>query len=321
MNQQMKAVFLDQSSLDLNDLDLEPLIAVFDHLTLYPVTRSDQIVERIQDADVVISNKVVLDAETIRQCKNLKLILISATGTNNIDLVQAKAQGIVVCNCQAYGTSAVAQHTLMLMLALSTSLIQYNHAVQQGQWNKASQFCLLDFPIVELAGKTLGIIGYGELGQNVAKLAKAFDMNVIVGAIPNRPHVDGRVPVRALFSQVDYLSLHCPLTDDTRDLIDADAFDLMKPTAFLINCARGGIVNEQALADALRQGKIAGAATDVLTVEPPKNGNVLLEDDIPNLIITPHSAWGSVDARQRIVQQLVENTQGFQSGQPIRQVN
>lgn len=321
MNQQMKAVFLDQSSLDLNDLDLKPLIAVFDHLTLYPSTRSDQIVERIQDADVVISNKVVLDAETIRQCKNLKLILISATGTNNIDLVQAKAQGIVVCNCQAYGTSAVAQHTLMLMLALSTSLIQYNHAVQQGQWNKASQFCLLDFPIVELAGKTLGIIGYGELGQTVAKLAKAFDMNVIVGAIPNRPHVDGRVPVRALFSQVDYLSLHCPLTDDTRDLIDADAFDLMKPTAFLINCARGGIVNEQALADALRQGKIAGAATDVLTVEPPKNGNVLLEDDIPNLIITPHSAWGSVDARQRIVQQLVENTQAFQSGQPIRQVN
>ena len=321
MNQQMKAVFLDQSSLDLNDLDLKPLIAVFDHLTLYPSTRSDQIVERIQDADVVISNKVVLDAETIRQCKNLKLILISATGTNNIDLVQAKAQGIVVCNCQAYGTSAVAQHTLMLMLALSTSLIQYNHAVQQGQWNKASQFCLLDFPIVELAGKTLGIIGYGELGQTVAKLAKAFDMNVIVGAIPNRPHVDGRVPVRALFSQVDYLSLHCPLTDDTRDLIDADAFDLMKPTAFLINCARGGIVNEQALADALRQGKIAGAATDVLTVEPPKNGNVLLEDDIPNLIITPHSAWGSVDARQRIVQQLVENTQAFQSGKPIRQVN
>lgn len=321
MNQQMKAVFLDQSSLDLNDLDLKPLIAVFDHLTLYPSTRSDQIVERIQDADVVISNKVVLDAETIRQCKNLKLILISATGTNNIDLVQAKAQGIVVCNCQAYGTSAVAQHTLMLMLALSTSLIQYNHAVQQGQWNKASQFCLLDFPIVELAGKTLGIIGYGELGQTVAKLAKAFDMNVIVGAIPNRPHVEGRVPVKALFSQVDYLSLHCPLTDDTRDLIDADTFDLMRPTAFLINCARGGIVNEQALADALRQGKIAGAATDVLTVEPPKNGNVLLEDDIPNLIITPHSAWGSVDARQRIVQQLVENTQAFQSGQPIRQVN
>lgn len=317
----MKAVFLDQSSLDLNDLDLEPLIAVFDHLTLYPATRSDQILERIQDADVVISNKVVLDADTIRQCTNLKLILISATGTNNIDLVQAKAQGIVVCNCQAYGTSAVAQHTLMLMLALSTSLIQYNQAVQQGQWNKASQFCLLDFPIVELAGKTLGIIGYGELGQTVAKLAKAFDMNVIVGAIPNRPHVDGRVPVKALFSQVDYLSLHCPLTDDTRDLIDADAFNLMKPRAFLINCARGGIVNEQALADALRQGKIAGAATDVLTVEPPKDGNVLLEDDIPNLIITPHSAWGSVDARQRIVQQLVENAQAFQSGQPIRQVN
>lgn len=317
----MNAVFLDLSSLDLNDLDLEPLMTIFDHLKLYPATQPDQIMERIQDAEVVISNKVVLDADTIQHCKKLKLILISATGTNNIDLVQAKAQGIVVCNCQAYGTSAVAQHTLMLMLALSTSLIQYNEAVQKGQWNKASQFCLLDFPIVELAGKTLGIIGYGELGQTVAKLARAFNMNVIVGAIPNRPHLDGRVPVKALFSQVDYLSLHCPLTDDTRDLIDAEAFDLMKPTAFLINCARGGIVNEQALADALHQGKIAGAATDVLTVEPPKNGNVLLENDIPNLIITPHSAWGSVDARQRIVQQLAENIQAFQSGQPIRQVN
>ena len=236
-------------------------------------------------------------------------------------LVQARQQGIVVCNCQAYGTSAVAQHTLTLMLALATSLLPYHKAVQAGEWNNATQFCLLDFPIIELAGKTLGILGYGELGKAVAKLAEAFGMKVIVGVLPNRPEVEGRVAFEALLSQVDFLSLHCPLTNDTKDLIDAKAFEAMKSSAFLINCARGGIVNEQALADALRQGKVAGAATDVLSVEPPKNGNILLADDIPNLIITPHSAWGSVDARQRIVQQMVENTERFKRGQPIRQVN
>lgn len=317
----MKAVFLDQHSLDKNDLNFTSLANVFTELKLYPKTQTDEVLERIQDADVVISNKVMLDAETIRQCKNLKLILISATGTNNIDLVQAREQGIVVCNCQAYGTSAVAQHTLTLMLALATSLLPYHNAVQKGEWNKSTQFCLLDFPIVELSGKTLGILGYGELGKAVAKLAEAFGMKVIIGALPNRPEVEGKIAFADLLPQIDFLSLHCPLTDDTQDLIDEKAFEAMKSSAFLINCARGGIVNEQALADALRQRKIAGAATDVLSVEPPKNGNVLLADDIPNLIITPHSAWGSVDARQRIVQQMVENTEAFKLGQPIRQVN
>lgn len=317
----MKAVFLDYESLDQHDLDLSALEASFDTLSLYPSTSQAQLLERVQHADVIISNKVIVDAATIQQCPNLKLILISATGTNNIDLIQARAQGIVVCNCQGYGTSAVAQHTLTLMLALATSLLQYDRAVQQGQWNKSPIFCLLDFPIVELEGKTLGILGYGELGQAVAKLAEAFGMNVLVGSLPNRPSDSSRIPFTELLAQVDFLSLHCPLTEDTRDLIDAKAFDAMKPSAFLINCARGGIVNEAALADALIQGKIAGAATDVLTVEPPKEGNVLLDQHIPNLIITPHSAWGSVDARQRIVQQIVENAEAFKAGQPIRQVN
>ena len=317
----MKAVFLDYESLDQHDLDLSALEASFDTLSLYPSTSQAQLLERVQHADVIISNKVIVDAATIQQCLNLKLILISATGTNNIDLIQARAQGIVVCNCQGYGTSAVAQHTLTLMLALATSLLQYDRAVQQGQWNKSPIFCLLDFPIVELEGKTLGILGYGELGQAVAKLAEAFGMKVLVGSLPNRPSDSSRIPFAALLPQVDFLSLHCPLTEDTRDLIDAKAFDAMKPSAFLINCARGGIVNEQALADALTQGKIAGAATDVLTVEPPKEGNVLLDSHLPNLIVTPHSAWGSVDARQRIVQQMVENAEAFKAGQPIRQVN
>ncbi|CAB1218988.1 2-hydroxyacid dehydrogenase [Acinetobacter bouvetii] len=317
----MKAVFLDYASLDKNDLDFSALEAAFDQLELFPTTTPAQLLERVQHADVVISNKVVVDAATLQQCKALKLILISATGTNNIDLVQAREQGVVVCNCQGYGTAAVAQHTLSLMLALATSLLKYDRAVKQGQWNKASQFCLLDFPIIELSGKTLGIIGYGELGQAVAKLAQAFGMKILVGSLPKRPGDATRVPFAELLPQVDFLSLHCPLSDDTRDLIDAQAFDAMKPSAFLINCARGGIVNETALAEALIQGKIAGAATDVLTVEPPKDGNVLLLEDIPNLIITPHSAWGSVDARQRIVQQMLENVTAFKAGQPIRQVN
>ena len=315
----MKAVFLDYESLNKNDLDFSALREVFTDLELYPSTLATQVLERVQHADVVITNKVVLDAETLKQCVSLKLILISATGTNNVDLAQAKAQGITVCNCQGYGTSAVAQHTLMLMLALATSVIQYDHAVKQGEWNKSPIFCLLDFPIVELAGKTLGILGYGELGQAVAKLAEAFGMKIIVGALPNRS-TGNRVALSELLPQVDFLSLHCPLTEETRDLIDSKAFEKMKPSAFLINCARGGIVNEHDLATALRTGKIAGAATDVLSVEPPKEGNVLLANNIPNLIITPHSAWGSVDARQRIVQQLTENASAFQQGKPIRQV-
>ncbi|MGR3978370.1 2-hydroxyacid dehydrogenase [Acinetobacter sp. 1207_04] len=315
----MKAVFLDCESLDKNDLDFSALREVFTDLELYPSTLATQVLERVQHADVVITNKVVLDAENLKQCLSLKLILISATGTNNVDLAQAKAQGITVCNCQGYGTSAVAQHTLMLMLALATSVIQYDHAVKQGEWNKSPIFCLLDFPIVELAGKTLGILGYGELGQAVANLAEAFGMKIIVGALPNRS-TGNRVALSELLPQVDFLSLHCPLTEETRDLIDSKAIEKMKPSAFLINCARGGIVNEHDLATALRTGKIAGAATDVFSVEPPKEGNVLLANNIPNLIITPHSAWGSVDARQRIVQQLTENASAFQQGKPIRQV-
>ena len=315
----MKAVFLDYESLDKNDLDFSALREVFTDLELYPSTLDTQVLERVQHADVVITNKVVLDTENLKQCLSLKLILISATGTNNVDLAQAKAQGITVCNCQGYGTSAVAQHTLMLMLTLATSVIQYDHAVKQGEWNKSPIFCLLDFPIVELAGKTLGILGYGELGQAVAKLAEAFGMKIIVGALPNRS-TGNRVALSELLPQVDLLSLHCPLTEETRDLFDSKAFEKMKPSAFLINCARGGIVNEHDLATALRTGKIAGAATDVLSVEPPKEGNVLLANNIPNLIITPHSAWGSVDARQRIVQQLTENASAFQQGKPIRQV-
>ncbi|WP_180190076.1 2-hydroxyacid dehydrogenase [Acinetobacter sp. YH01009] len=317
----MKAVFLDYQSLDKQDLDFSGLDAQFDELTLYPATTASEVAQRIQGADVIISNKVHINAEHMQLNPQLKLILISATGTNNVDLVHAQQQGIVVCNCQAYGTAAVAQHTLMLMLNLATSFRQYDRAVQQGDWQKADQFCLLDFPIIELAGKTLGIVGYGELGQAVAHLAKAFGMKIMIGALPNRPMAAERVAFSEMLAQVDFLSLHCPLTEETRDLLNHESLAQMKASAFVINCARGGVVNESALAEALKLGTIAGAATDVLTVEPPKQGNVLLDPSIPNLIITPHSAWGSVDARQRIVQQLVENVEAFEAGHPRRQVN
>ena len=317
----MKAVFLDYQSLDKQDLDFSGLDAQFDELTLYPATTAAKVAQRIQGADVIISNKVHINAEHMQLNPQLKLILISATGTNNVDLVHAQQQGIVVCNCQAYGTAAVAQHTLMLMLNLATSFRQYDRAVQQGNWQKADQFCLLDFPIIELASKTLGIVGYGELGQAVAHLAKAFGMKIMIGALPNRPMAAERVVFSEMLAQVDFLSLHCPLTEETRDLLNHESLAQMKASAFVINCARGGVVNESALAEALKLGRIAGAATDVLTVEPPKQGNVLLDPSIPNLIITPHSAWGSVDARQRIVQQLVENVEAFKAGMVIRQVN
>lgn len=318
----MNAIFLDFASLDQDDLQLEDLNAVFQQqLTLYPTTSPAELLPRVQSAEVIISNKVLLDAATLQQCPQLKLILISATGTNNVDLEQARRQGVVVCNCQGYGTAAVAQHTLMLMLNLATSFVPYHQAVQQGQWQRSSQFCLLDYPIVELAGKTLGIVGYSELGQAVAKLAEAFGMQVKIAALANRLQSASRVPFAELLPQVDFLSLHCPLTEDTRDLIGPAEFAAMKHSAFLVNCARGGIVNEAALAEALQSGQIAGAAMDVLSVEPPKQGNILLDPAIPNLILTPHSAWGSVDARQRIVQQMVENVIAFQQGQPIRQVN
>lgn len=320
MNDSRRAVFLDHASLDLGDLDLAPLRLAFDELVLHSGSTPDEVVERLQGAQVAISNKVPLNAETLAACPELKLILVAATGTNNIDLVAARERGITVSNCQGYGTPSVAQHTLMLLLALATRLPDYQAAVRAGRWQQAAQFCLLDFPIVELEGKTLGLLGHGELGGAVAQLAEAFGMRVLLGQLPGRPPREDRLPLDELLPQVDALTLHCPLTEQTRGLIGAAELALMKPNAFLINTARGGLVDEQALADALRRGHLGGAATDVLTQEPPRDGNPLLAGDIPRLIVTPHSAWGSREARQRIVGQLAENATAYFAGAPRRLV-
>ena len=321
MTNNRRAVFLDHPSLDQGDLDLSELREVFSDLQLCEQTSADQVVERLQGAQVAISNKILLNAQTLAACPDLKLILIAATGTNNVDLAAARAQGITVSNCQGYGTPSVAQHTIMLLLNLATRLKDYQKDVDAGLWQQAKQFCLLDYPIVELEGKTLGLLGHGELGGAVARLAEAFGMRVVLGAIPGRPARADRVPLDELLPQIDALTLHCPLNEHTHHFIGARELALLKPGAFVVNTARGGLIDEQALADALRGGHLGGAATDVLSVEPPTSGNPLLAGDIPRLIITPHSAWGSREARQRIVGQLTENARGFFSGAPQRVVS
>lgn len=320
MSNKLHAVFLDHASLDLGDLDLDLLRAGFASLQLHAQTSPDEVSARLQGAQVAISNKVPLTAATFAANPQLQLVLVAATGTNNVDLQAARASGVTVCNCRAYGTPSVAQHTLLLLLALATRLGDYQQAVRGGAWQQAQQFCLLDFPIMELHGKTLGLLGHGELGSAVGKLAEAFGMRVLLGQLPGRPAQPGRLPLDELLPQVDALSLHCPLTEQTRNLIGARELALMQPQALLINTARGGLVDEQALADALRAGHLGGAAFDVLSEEPPRHGNPLLAADIPRLIITPHNAWGSREARQRIVGQLAENAAAFAAGAPQRVV-
>ncbi len=314
----MRTVFLDRDSLDFGDLDLSLLSQAVETFTCYSSTEPEAVAERISNAEIIIVNKVVLDEALMRQAPALKLICVAATGTNNVDLDAASRLGVCVCNCQGYGTASVAQHVFTLVLALSTSLLRYHQAVQAGAWGRSRQFCLLDYPIMELEGKTLGIVGYGELGQAVARLAEAFGMRVLIAARSGTAPSAGRLALSELLPQVDVLSLHCPLTDATRDLIGAEQLALLKPGALLINAARGGVVNELALLAALQSGRLGGAGVDVLSEEPPRNGNPLLGAELPNLIVTPHSAWGSCEARQRIVGQLSENIQAWMRGSPRR---
>jgi glycerate dehydrogenase len=317
----MLGVFLDRASLDRGDIEFSALEGSLPKLCYYPNTAAEQLMERITEATVVISNKVKLDAAALAAAAQLKLICVAATGTNNIDLEAAAERDITVCNCQGYATPSVVQHVFALILTLTTRLRDYRQAVTEGRWQLANQFCLLDYPIQELAGKTLGIIGYGELGRSVARIAEAFGMQILIAQRPGTSEpVEDRIPLAALLPQVDILTLHCPLTPETRGLIGAWELALMRRDALLINTARGGIVDELALAEALKRGALRGAGVDVLTEEPPVQGNPLLAGDIPNLIVTPHCAWGSREARQRLVVQLAENIQGFITGKPKRVV-
>ncbi len=312
----MKGVMLDAKSINNGDIDFSGLESVVAHWQYYDNTHDHEIQTRIQDADIVIANKVNLQRQHIAQTKQLRLICIAATGTNNVDLEAAAERGITVTNVTNYATPSVVQHVFCLILALTRKLTQYQAAIREGRWQQSEFFCLLDYPISELAGKTLGIIGYGVLGQAVAAVGEAFGMRVLVadrkGAAPRA----GRVRFEQLLSESDVVSLHCPLTRETRNLIDEQALALMKPGALLINTARGGIVNETALVNTLQSGKLGGAGIDVLSKEPPQQGNPLLDVQLPSLIVTPHIAWASVESRQRVINEIVKNIAAFKKGEP-----
>lgn len=315
----MKGVFLDLASLDNADLNLSHLEVVLDDWEFYPHTQASQLIDRLQGVEVVVSNKVMLSREILTAADGLQLICVAATGTNNVDLDAARELGIAVTNVRAYGTASVVQHVFALMLSLQRRIPAYQQAVRQGRWQQSDFFCLLDFPIEELTGKVLGIIGYGELGQAVAKTAACFDMQVRIAqrnADDTRPD---RVPLEVLLAEADVLSLHCPLTEENRGMIDEAQLRLMKPDAILINAARGGLVNEAALAKALKNDWIAAAGIDVLEQEPPDGSSPLLAE-IPNLILTPHIAWASRTARQRLLNQLVDIIREYRTGTIINRV-
>jgi glycerate dehydrogenase len=315
-----RAVFLERDSVDREDLDLGPLEALGLDWRFYRQTPETELPERIHDAQLVLVNKIVLDSGCLEEAGALRLVCVAATGTNNVDLEAAQRLGIAVTNARGYATPSVVQHVFALILALSVRLPQYQDLVVAGRWQDSSQFCLLDHPIRELAGRILGVVGYGELGRAVAHIARAFGMQVLVSQRAGGPVRPGRVALHELLPRVDVLSLHCPLTETTRGLIGERELERMRPDALLINTARGGIVDEQALARALEAGRIGGAGVDVLATEPPVRDNPLLAPGIPNLIVTPHIAWASRESRQRLIGELAANIAAFLQGRARNRV-
>lgn len=304
---QLTGVFLDAATMG-QDIDLELLNDLPLDWISYPYTSPNEVLERSNNAQVIITNKVKLDASVLSQLPALKLICVAATGMDNIDLVAAESHGVTVKNAKNYAGNSVAQLVISLMLELVNNTSKYSQRVQQGYWSKSKSFCLLDFPISELTNKTLGLIGYGTLAKSVEKIAAAFDMKVIISDHKDANTVrEGRVSFDEVLKTSDVISIHCPLTAKTINLISAAELNLMKSNAVIINTARGGIINEADLIEALQQNKILGAAVDVLTVEPPTADHLMLNTPLDNLIITPHIAWASVEARQRLLQQVCDN--------------
>ena len=290
----------------------------FDHEWIeYGETEETEVVDRLRNATIAICNKVALRENTLSQLPKLKLIAVAATGTDNVDLAYCRVHNIGVCNTRGYAVSSLPEHALMLMLALRRNLIAYRDDVKAGRWQEAQKFCLLDHSISDLRGTVLGIVGFGALGQAMAQLGRAIGMEVIVAERKQATSIrSGRRSFADVLRLSDVLSLHCPLTKETRDLIGADELNQMKRDALVINTARGGLIDDHALLDALRLGKIGGAGIDVLRVEPPREGNPLLDADLPNLIVTPHNAWASKQAMQTLADQLVDNLEAFVRGEP-----
>lgn len=309
-----KIVFLDRATIPKH-IELPPL-AIEHQWQEYDFTNPEQVFERIYHADIVITNKVVISGDILAQLLQIKLIAVSATGVNNVDIEYCRTHKIAVCNVQGYATRSVPEHVIGMMFALRRNLMGYHHDIAAGEWQRNKQFCFFTHPIGDIAGSTMGIIGSGALGNATAELVKALGMNVVYAERKGVSDCrEGYLPFEKVLQQSDVISLHCPLSDATRNIISQPEFAQMKPNAILINTGRGGLVDELALVDALKKRQIAGAGVDVFTQEPADIDNPLLANmDLPNLLLTPHVAWGSDSAISQLVKILINNIEAFVAG-------
>ncbi|MBQ0216330.1 D-2-hydroxyacid dehydrogenase [Alcaligenes faecalis] len=313
-----RIVFLDRET--LSDSVALPQVPFKHELQVYGRTAPDQVAERIADAEIVISNKVALRREHLQAAPNLKMIALAATGSDNIDLDAARERQIVVSNIRDYAVRSVPEHVFALIFALRRNICAYRQSVKEGRWQEAQQFCYFDYPIRDLAGSTLGLVGSGSLGQAVASMGRALGMKVIFAQRRGQTIVsnaDDRLPFEQVLEQADILSLHCPLTAETQNMLGMAEFERMAPRRpLLINTARGGLIDNQALEHALRQGWLGGAGIDVCTPEPPPADHILMRLlDLPNYILTPHIGWASQEAMQALANQLIENIAAFHRGE------
>ena len=317
----MKIVVLDGQTLNPGDLDWAPLKEL-GPCAIYPRTAPEQLVERAKEADIILTNKTPLTAATLETLPKLRYIGVLATGANIIDLEAAAARNIIVCNAPGYGTASVAQMVFALLLEMTQQVAHHDRRVREGAWQESGDFSFHERPLTELAGKTLGIVGYGQIGRQVARLARAFDMRVLVStAHPEKYRQEKSaelVDVDVLFSECDIISLNCPLTDDTYHLVNTARLARIKQGALLINTGRGPLIDEEAVAEALEEGYLGGYATDVLSEEPPAEDNPLLS--APHCLITPHMAWATREARQRLLTLVVDNIKAFLAGDPQNRI-
>lgn len=317
----MKIVILESKAVNPGDLSWEP-IQKFGDVVLYDRTPAEEAAHRIGDAEIVLINKTPITAEVMDACPQLKLICVEATGYNVVDCAAAKERGILVCNVPAYSTDCVAQFTFALLLEVCCRVGLHNDSVHAGDWCRNPDFCYWLTPQMELAGKTIGIIGFGKIGRAVGKIAKAFGMRVLAynrSRCPEGEALGEYVTLEKLLAESDIISLHCPMTDLTANIIRSETISKMKDGVILLNTARGGLINEEDLAAALKQNKLRAYAADVVSVEPIIESNPLLS--APNCILTPHMAWAPVEARQRIINITVENIRGYLNGNPVNVVN
>jgi glycerate dehydrogenase len=318
MNKAAKIVVLDGYTANPGDLSWQALEAC-GPCSIYDYTQPEEIIARAQGADILITNKAILDSRVINALPDLRYIGVTATGYNVVDVAAAKARNIVVTNVPSYGKTAVAQGVFALLLELTNHAGHHSHTVKDGRWSKNRDFCYWDYPLIELDGLTMGIIGFGSIGQEVAKRARAFGMKVIAATrTPKQTEGIEFCSMDDVFARSDILSLHCSLTDETRGLINKNSLARMKPSALLINTARGLLVDEQALADALNAGRLAGAGLDVLAVEPPVADNPLFK--AKNCLITPHHSWATIAARKRLIDTTVSNVRAFLEGRAVNVV-